>query len=94
MLSGSLPGWMLTDGDTIDLSYNKFIYDSSWDSCQIRQTNLFDSFSRDNITKNAVSCLGNIRCPITFVNEKAIRPDGDSVEGCPQFLFLHKTFIQ
>nr|GEZ40129.1 probable leucine-rich repeat receptor-like serine/threonine-protein kinase At3g14840 [Tanacetum cinerariifolium] len=68
MLSGSVPKWMLEEGDTIDLSYNKFNV-SPGDSCQIRTTNLFASFSTDNISKNAVSCLGNIHCPIISVGK-------------------------
>ncbi|PWA50603.1 serine/threonine/dual specificity protein kinase, catalytic domain-containing protein [Artemisia annua] len=54
MLSGNVPGWMLTVGETIDLSYNKFI--NTRDNCQIK-----------NI-KNAVSCLGNIQCPINYTS--------------------------
>ncbi|GKD64586.1 probable leucine-rich repeat receptor-like serine/threonine-protein kinase, partial [Tanacetum coccineum] len=69
MLSGSVPNWMLTDGDKIDLSYNRFTYESSRGLiCQMRETNLFASFSTDNISKNAVSCLGNIHCPINHTS--------------------------
>ncbi|PWA39321.1 leucine-rich repeat transmembrane protein kinase [Artemisia annua] len=53
MLSGSVPDWMLKEGDQIDLSYNRFTYESSRDlRCQRRET------------KGAVSCLGNMNCPI------------------------------
>ncbi|GJR25438.1 probable leucine-rich repeat receptor-like serine/threonine-protein kinase [Tanacetum coccineum] len=67
MLSGSVPDWMLEEGNTIDLSYNKF-NNISGDSCQIRTTNLFASFSTDNIFENAVSCLGNIHCPKNYTS--------------------------
>ncbi|GJW87000.1 probable leucine-rich repeat receptor-like serine/threonine-protein kinase [Tanacetum coccineum] len=68
MLSGSVPNWMLTDGDKIDLSYNRFTYESSRNLiCQMRETNLFASFSTDNISKDAVSCL-NLNCPINYTS--------------------------
>ncbi|XP_076891890.1 putative leucine-rich repeat receptor-like serine/threonine-protein kinase At3g14840 [Bidens hawaiensis] len=61
-LSGNVPDWMLTSGETIDLSYNKFASQNSSDlRCQIRETNLFSSFSTDN-TSTEVSCLGNNVC--------------------------------
>ncbi|PWA64195.1 serine/threonine/dual specificity protein kinase, catalytic domain-containing protein [Artemisia annua] len=57
MLSGIVPDWMLKEGDKIDLSYNRFTYESSRDlSCGIRET------------KTAVSCLGNIQCPINHTS--------------------------
>ncbi|KAD1319618.1 hypothetical protein E3N88_43023 [Mikania micrantha] len=61
-ISGNVPGWMTTIGDNIDLSYNNFTFDSSYSTCQIRETNLFSSFSEDKISKR-VSCLGNNVCP-------------------------------
>ncbi|GJX31832.1 probable leucine-rich repeat receptor-like serine/threonine-protein kinase [Tanacetum coccineum] len=67
MLSGSVPGWMLEEGDTIDLSYNKFNVSPRY-GCQTRTTNLFASFSTDNISKNAVSCLGNLQCPRNYAS--------------------------
>ncbi|KAK9056901.1 hypothetical protein SSX86_024265 [Deinandra increscens subsp. villosa] len=65
-LSGSVPDWMLTSGKNIDLSYNDFTpINTSNLSCQIRETNLFASFEKDNISKKSkeVSCLGNVVCP-------------------------------
>ncbi|KAI7727932.1 hypothetical protein M8C21_026223 [Ambrosia artemisiifolia] len=45
-----------------DLSYNNFTSQNSSDfSCQIRETNLFASYSTDNVSKE-VSCLGNNIC--------------------------------
>ncbi|XP_071696558.1 probable LRR receptor-like serine/threonine-protein kinase At1g29720 isoform X2 [Rutidosis leptorrhynchoides] len=62
-LSESVPDWMLTLGETIDLSYNNFTYDSSKGLfCPKRDTNLFQSFSTDNISKKA-ECLTDIVCP-------------------------------
>ncbi|KAM0063239.1 putative protein kinase RLK-Pelle-DLSV family [Helianthus debilis subsp. tardiflorus] len=62
LLSGTIPDWMLTTGETIDLSYNKFTHQNSNNlGCQIRQTNLFASFSTDNVSKE-VSCLANNTC--------------------------------
>ncbi|KAK9056904.1 hypothetical protein SSX86_024268 [Deinandra increscens subsp. villosa] len=62
LLSGSVPDWMLTSGKVIDLSYNNLTFvNSSNLRCQIRETNLFASFSKDNISKE-VSCLGNDVC--------------------------------
>ncbi|KAI7744318.1 hypothetical protein M8C21_032734, partial [Ambrosia artemisiifolia] len=59
LLSGIVPDWMLTSGDVIDLSYNNFTSQNSNNlRCQIRDTNLFASFSTDNTSKE-VSCLGN-----------------------------------
>ncbi|PWA79702.1 serine/threonine/dual specificity protein kinase, catalytic domain-containing protein [Artemisia annua] len=61
LLSGIVPDWMLK-GDSIDLSYNKFTYESLRESrCQMDKTNLFASFSTDNTSKE-VSCLGNDVC--------------------------------
>nr|GEU64934.1 probable leucine-rich repeat receptor-like serine/threonine-protein kinase At3g14840 [Tanacetum cinerariifolium] len=49
-------------GDTLDLSYNKFTYESFRESrCQMEETNLFASFSTDSTSKE-VSCLGNNVC--------------------------------
>nr|XP_043618687.1 probable leucine-rich repeat receptor-like serine/threonine-protein kinase At3g14840 [Erigeron canadensis] len=66
MLSGSVPDWMLTLGDNIDLSYNNFTFESSRISnCEIRKTNLFASFSKDIISKE-VACLPGDVCGTTF----------------------------
>ncbi|KAL8237957.1 hypothetical protein R6Q59_019038 [Mikania micrantha] len=63
LLSGTVPDWMLSLGEKIDLSYNKFtIVNSSNLRCQIRETNLFASFSTDNLSSKVVSCLGNNIC--------------------------------
>ncbi|KAM0063236.1 putative protein kinase RLK-Pelle-DLSV family [Helianthus debilis subsp. tardiflorus] len=62
LLSGIIRDWMLTSGDNIDLSYNNFTHESSRSlGCQMRQTNLFASFSMNN-TSDEVSCLGNGFC--------------------------------
>ncbi|KAL1537955.1 putative leucine-rich repeat receptor-like serine/threonine-protein kinase [Salvia divinorum] len=55
-LSGPLPAWMLTDGDSIDLSYNNLTSGSLPPECQPRSSlNLFSS-SKGN-TAGVVSCL-------------------------------------
>ncbi|XP_071698935.1 probable leucine-rich repeat receptor-like serine/threonine-protein kinase At3g14840 [Rutidosis leptorrhynchoides] len=64
MLSGTVPNWMLTGGKIIDLSYNNFTFDGS--RCQMRGTNLFDSFSTDNTSKKIVSCLAINVCPTDY----------------------------
>ncbi|XP_035835524.1 probable leucine-rich repeat receptor-like serine/threonine-protein kinase At3g14840 [Helianthus annuus] len=62
-LSGTVPDWMITSGHSIDLSYNNFTIGGLRDyRCQMRQTNLFASFSVKN-TSRKVSCLGNSFCP-------------------------------
>ncbi|KAJ0508020.1 putative transferase, protein kinase RLK-Pelle-DLSV family [Helianthus annuus] len=61
LLSGRVPNWMLTIGDDIDLSYNKFTYNCP-PSCHERETNLFASSSDDTIS-NKVLCLRNSDCP-------------------------------
>ncbi|KAM0063244.1 putative non-specific serine/threonine protein kinase [Helianthus debilis subsp. tardiflorus] len=63
-LSGSVPNWTITSGSSIDLSYNNFTIDGAWDyRCQMRQTNLFASFSTDKDSSRKVSCLKNSFCP-------------------------------
>ncbi|KAJ9560737.1 hypothetical protein OSB04_005897 [Centaurea solstitialis] len=55
-LNGSIPvGFSdLREANFIDLSYNKFTYESSReDTCQKRDTNLFASFSTDNMSSHA-----------------------------------------
>ncbi|PIN04371.1 Non-specific serine/threonine protein kinase [Handroanthus impetiginosus] len=59
-LSGSLPLWMLKDGDNIDLSYNNLKSESLPPNCQPRQLNLFAS-SKGN-SSGIVSCLGSSAC--------------------------------
>ncbi|KAI3769370.1 hypothetical protein L6452_00471 [Arctium lappa] len=63
MLSGRVPPWMLA-AKKIDLSYNNFTRESSQDlRCRVRDTNLFASFSTDNVsTGEQVSCLRDTRC--------------------------------
>nr|XP_043618688.1 probable leucine-rich repeat receptor-like serine/threonine-protein kinase At3g14840 [Erigeron canadensis] len=62
LLSGSVPEWMLTSRNEIDLSYNNFTYESSRISnCQMQETNMFAAFSKDTISKE-VDCLRNIVC--------------------------------
>ncbi|KAK9056898.1 hypothetical protein SSX86_024262 [Deinandra increscens subsp. villosa] len=59
-LSGRVPDWMTTSGKSIDLSYNNFTVDGLRDlKCQMRDTNLFASFSMDNVS---VSCLRDNVC--------------------------------
>ncbi|KAI3675046.1 hypothetical protein L1987_84628 [Smallanthus sonchifolius] len=68
-LSGSIPTWMTTLGDSIDLSYNNFTRGVSGDlRCQMRQTNLFASFSTDTISSRKVSCLGNNACTTNWTS--------------------------
>ncbi|KAI3769371.1 hypothetical protein L6452_00472 [Arctium lappa] len=65
LLSESVPPWMLESAKNIDLSYNNFTFDSSREmQCQPRETNLFASFSTDNMSKQ-VSCLQDV-CPKNF----------------------------
>ncbi|KAI3769372.1 hypothetical protein L6452_00473 [Arctium lappa] len=62
LLSGNVPPWMLDRAKNIDLSYNKLTFESSRElRCQMRETNLFASFSADN-TSNQVSCLRDNVC--------------------------------
>ncbi|XP_022941239.1 probable leucine-rich repeat receptor-like serine/threonine-protein kinase At3g14840 isoform X8 [Cucurbita moschata] len=58
MLNGSVPVWMLQQGESIDLSYNKFTpINSENTGCQSRNLNLFASSSQDNSSGGTVSCL-------------------------------------
>ncbi|KAJ0508001.1 putative protein kinase RLK-Pelle-DLSV family [Helianthus annuus] len=62
LLSGSVPDWMLSIGNEIDLSYNNFTYNNPpMSGCHVRKTNLFASFSDDTIS-NKVACLGSSGC--------------------------------
>ncbi|XP_071698934.1 probable LRR receptor-like serine/threonine-protein kinase At1g53420 [Rutidosis leptorrhynchoides] len=63
-LSGSVPDWMLSSENKIDLSYNNFAYnESSGDlECLKQETNLFRSSSTDDVLKKA-SCLTKAVCP-------------------------------
>ncbi|KAG5551538.1 hypothetical protein RHGRI_009822 [Rhododendron griersonianum] len=58
LLSGPVPGWMLQTAKNIDLSYNNFSLGSQ--VCQQKDTNLFGSSSKGNLSGNA-SCL-SFRC--------------------------------
>ncbi|XP_022134073.1 probable leucine-rich repeat receptor-like serine/threonine-protein kinase At3g14840 [Momordica charantia] len=63
LLNGSVPPWMLQQGESIDLSYNKFTSTNVQSTgCQSRNTNLFASSSQDNNSNGAVSCLSGSTC--------------------------------
>ncbi|XP_052177871.1 probable leucine-rich repeat receptor-like serine/threonine-protein kinase At3g14840 [Diospyros lotus] len=55
LLSGPVPGWVLTDGENIDLSFNNFDANPSQD-CQQKNVNLFGSSL--NGSTSISSCLG------------------------------------
>ncbi|XP_022941240.1 probable leucine-rich repeat receptor-like serine/threonine-protein kinase At3g14840 isoform X9 [Cucurbita moschata] len=58
LLNGPVPTWMLQEGESIDLSYNKFTLSNSENTgCQSRNLNLFASSSQDNSSGGTVSCL-------------------------------------
>ncbi|XP_022981273.1 probable leucine-rich repeat receptor-like serine/threonine-protein kinase At3g14840 isoform X2 [Cucurbita maxima] len=58
LLNGPVPTWMLQEGESIDLSYNKFTPSNSENTrCQSRNLNLFASSSQDNSSGGTVSCL-------------------------------------
>ncbi|KAL2455590.1 putative leucine-rich repeat receptor-like serine/threonine-protein kinase [Forsythia ovata] len=59
-LTGPLPPWMLKDGESIDLSYNNLMSESTPPNCQLRNLNLFES-SKGNTT-GITSCLRDFRC--------------------------------
>ncbi|KAA0066720.1 putative leucine-rich repeat receptor-like serine/threonine-protein kinase [Cucumis melo var. makuwa] len=61
LLNGSMPDWMLREGTTVDLSYNKFNSLSPDTGCQYQNVNLFASSSLNN-NSNLVSCLRNRTC--------------------------------
>ncbi|KAA8524029.1 hypothetical protein F0562_010540 [Nyssa sinensis] len=63
MLNGTVPDWMLNEGQNIDLSYNNFTGPPQ--NCQPRATNLFKSYSRDK-KLGIASCLGTSvdLCPV------------------------------
>ncbi|XP_022134124.1 probable leucine-rich repeat receptor-like serine/threonine-protein kinase At3g14840 isoform X2 [Momordica charantia] len=61
LLNGSVPDWMLHEGESIDLSYNKFTPLSTITGCQSGNLNLFASSSLDN-NSGLVSCLSNRSC--------------------------------
>ncbi|KAL4022445.1 hypothetical protein IC575_016178 [Cucumis melo] len=61
LLNGSMPDWMLREGTTVDLSYNKFNSLSPDTGCRYQNVNLFASSSLDN-NSNLVSCLRNRTC--------------------------------
>ncbi|XP_073155718.1 probable leucine-rich repeat receptor-like serine/threonine-protein kinase At3g14840 [Henckelia pumila] len=92
-LNGPLPPWMLSRGDSIDLSYNNLTSDRSTSNCQPRGAlNLFAS-SKGN-TSGLVFCLGSVKCEPNYhslhincggkrvdVNGVTYEDDGPSVGG-------------
>ncbi|GER33608.1 cysteine-rich receptor-like protein kinase [Striga asiatica] len=102
LLIGTLPAWMLTDGDNIDLSYNNFSSGSSAPNCQPRNLNLFAS-SKENNT-GIVSCLKSAsRCDREYyslhincggrrvVDNRNTIYEEDSNSGGPSNFFLSRT---
>ncbi|XP_011082789.1 probable leucine-rich repeat receptor-like serine/threonine-protein kinase At3g14840 [Sesamum indicum] len=100
-LTGSLPPWMLKEGDSIDLSYNNLTSESSAQNCQPRTLNLFAS-SKAN-SSGIVSCLRSFRCERRFyslhincggrqaVDDKGTTYEDDSNSGGPSNFVLSKT---
>ncbi|XP_024015689.1 probable leucine-rich repeat receptor-like serine/threonine-protein kinase At3g14840 [Eutrema salsugineum] len=67
MLNGSVPNWMVDQGDKIDLTYNNFSRDPRTSQCLQKDVNMFSSTSplvANNYSN--VSCLSNYVCPKTF----------------------------
>ncbi|KAG5254874.1 leucine-rich repeat receptor serine/threonine-protein kinase [Salix suchowensis] len=58
-LNGTVPAWIIKDGEFVDLSYNNFGNESS---CQQRNINLFGSASMGNVSGRTVSCLRILPC--------------------------------
>ncbi|KAB5521352.1 hypothetical protein DKX38_025671 [Salix brachista] len=53
-LNGTVPGWIIKGGESVDLSYNNFGNESS---CQQGNINLFGSASMGNVSGRTVPCL-------------------------------------
>ncbi|KAJ6423512.1 hypothetical protein OIU84_024469 [Salix udensis] len=58
-LNGTVPAWIIKDGESVDLSYNNFGNESS---CQQRNINLFGSASMGNVSGRTVPCLRILPC--------------------------------
>ncbi|KAJ7014555.1 hypothetical protein NC653_004000, partial [Populus alba x Populus x berolinensis] len=62
-LNGTVPDWIIKDGESVDLSYNNFRNESS---CLQRNVNLFGSASMGNVSGSTVPCLRSFQCPKQF----------------------------
>ncbi|KAA8524027.1 hypothetical protein F0562_010542 [Nyssa sinensis] len=83
LLNGIVPGWMLNEGQKIDLSYNNFT--SGPLICQPLTTNLFKSYSNDK-TPGIASCLGpSVECPLFLYSSFHINCGGIQVPGNPRY---------
>ncbi|CAA0808445.1 Probable leucine-rich repeat receptor-like serine/threonine-protein kinase [Striga hermonthica] len=106
-LTGTLPAWMLTDGDNIDLSYNNLSSGSSAPNCQPR--NLCDYSLLSSITYKSQSVVYLPKCfffPFFFpeyyslyincggrrvVDNRNTIHEEDSNSGGPSNFFLSRT---
>ncbi|KAG0486776.1 hypothetical protein HPP92_008871 [Vanilla planifolia] len=98
-LSGSVPGWMLTSKNNIDLSYNNFTFEGKPGTCQQGNVNLLGSSYQDNSQSKAVPCLDSISCSRvhwsayincggdeTTVDGETYEKDNDGTNGVSTFL--------
>ncbi|XP_022872846.1 probable leucine-rich repeat receptor-like serine/threonine-protein kinase At3g14840, partial [Olea europaea var. sylvestris] len=101
-LTGPLPGWMLKDGDSIDLSYNNLTFENKSSNCQPRsELNLFES-SKGNTT-GITSCLRSFHCEKKYYSlhincggrevkvDKDTTYEGDGESGGPSNFVQSKT---
>ncbi|EXB54091.1 hypothetical protein L484_017528 [Morus notabilis] len=96
LLSGEVAEWLLTKGESIDLSYNNFTVNNS--SCQQRNVNLFASSSQGNNSKivSCLTCYGNwyslhINCGGKEVTVNGTTFESDTDSAGPSNLFVSKT---
>ncbi|KAL2455350.1 putative leucine-rich repeat receptor-like serine/threonine-protein kinase [Forsythia ovata] len=101
-LTGPLPPWMLKDGESIDLSYNNLMSESTPPNCQPRNLNLFES-SKGNTT-GITSCLRDFRCEKKYyflrincggrevkVDDKGTTYEADGEPGGSSYFLQSKT---
>ncbi|XP_022976687.1 probable leucine-rich repeat receptor-like serine/threonine-protein kinase At3g14840 isoform X1 [Cucurbita maxima] len=86
MLNGSVPSWMLQQGESIDLSYNKFTRINDQNTgCQSRNLNLFASSSQDNNLNGAVSCLPSTCGKTSYSLHINCGGKEETINGTPKF---------
>ncbi|KAG6591769.1 putative leucine-rich repeat receptor-like serine/threonine-protein kinase, partial [Cucurbita argyrosperma subsp. sororia] len=86
LLNGSVPSWMLQQGESIDLSYNKFTRINDQNTgCQSRNLNLFASSSQDNNLNGAVSCLPSACGKTSYTLHINCGGKEETINGIPKF---------
>lgn len=98
-LSGSVPDWILTTKNNIDLSYNNFTFEGRGQTCQQGNVNLVGSSYKNNNQSEGLPCLDSIPCNgeiwSLYINcggdevslyDKTYEQDNDGTNGVSTFL--------